>query len=631
MPRDHATTSPLEDASALREAGDFDQALNALQPLLDNAETPVKALSLAGAILLENKHQPGKALPLLERACFTDPESQPHLLKLADCLLALDRPRQALDILLPASAAPGASPDILERVARAYLKDGQKEEGLQAWQALIEGKSATPAHLASYAEALRACGRIRECLNLLQDATVTHPDSAALWKTLGETRSALGEMPAAVLAFESASKLAPEDSDLYSSILFTCQTVLQATTNDFLRTASRWESYLASSLPAKLPTHPNNPDPDRRLRVGYVSPDFRWHSVAFFFEPLLLAHDRDQFEIFCYSNSRRNDTMTDHIREHTDHWRDISTLDDEKAAALVQEDKIDLLVDLAGYTFGNRLALFARRPAPLQLAGQGYPGSRFMKSIDYWMTDDIADPPGESFPDGIGQPLPIAEGYHVFCPDPEAQFPVSPPPCERHGVITFGTFNQHWKIHPETVALWARVMKKVPGSRMLLKSTAFQHPEVLDRYLGLFENEGITRDRIRCLGSQHVKRRHFELYGQIDISLDTFPYHGTTTTCEAWWMGVPVVVLNGTRNAARVGTSLLHQMEMADEWSADSETDFVRIAVAAARDPQTLSELRHSLRDRLLQSTLGDPARYARNQEAAFRKIWHRWCSTGGA
>ena len=357
-----------------------------------------------------------------------------------------------------------------------------------------------------------------------------------------------------------------------------------------------------------------------KLRIGYVSADFRDHSVTFFLEPLLQRHDRNAFDVVCYSANPSDDTVTERLKTYADAWVDIHGLDDEELAGRMVADGIDILVDLSGRTVGNRLGVFLFQPAFLQVSYLGYPTYSGCWKIDYRLTDGVIDP-DERGPD-YEQPLRLPGS--MFCYRPPADAPeVMPPPMLQRGTVTFGSFNTVQKLSPETIALWARILRAVPNSTLLLKANSFAREQTAQRTLAALERAGVARERVTIVAGVPDRRAHLEMYGAIDIALDTFPYNGVTTTCEALWMGVPVVTACGETHASRTGASILNAVGL-HECIATSADDYVAAAVALANATEALAQLRAQLRARFAASSLRDEQAFTRNFEATLRDAWQR-------
>lgn len=369
----------------------------------------------------------------------------------------------------------------------------------------------------------------------------------------------------------------------------------------------------------------NSRDLDRPVRVAYLSPDFKIHAVVFFLQPVLAAHDPAQISVFCYSDVSKPDVVTRQLKDqHPVVWRDVSRLDDAAVEKLLQEDRIDILVDLAGHTGGNRLPLFARRVAPLQITWIGYPNGTGLQEMDYRITDPLADPPG------------ITDCYHIekllrmpdcfLCYRPGADFPeAAPPPHLTNRYITFGSFSNFKKVTTAQLDLWASILAAVPASRLLFRARGMTAERFQRDIAPVFQTHHVDPTRITVLGHARSVVENLEGYALIDIALDTFPYHGTTTTCEALCMGVPVVTLAGDSHVSRVGVSLLSAVGLTDLIAGTPE-QYLSHAVGLASDLQRLQILRESLRQSLLASSLTDNVTFTRNLESVYRAIWQRWC-----
>ena len=367
----------------------------------------------------------------------------------------------------------------------------------------------------------------------------------------------------------------------------------------------------------------NDPDPKRRLRIGYVSADFRLHSVAYFIEPLLRHHHRDRFEIYCYASVPNTDEMTERLEVLADVWRNIRHVSDADVAEQIRRDGVDILVDLAGHTQNHRLLVFARKPAPIQLTYLGYPNTTGLSSIDYRLTDAWADPPGNERWHSE-RLLRLPNGFLCFSAPRDAPA-VEPPPFISKGYVTFGCFNTMAKIQPELIELWCSILKTVPKSRLLLKNLALTDEDVRRQVERAFRRSGVGKNRLVLHGRTPSQRDHLALYHQVDIALDTFPYNGTTTSCEAMWMGVPMVSMHGELHASRVGLSLLSNLGLAD-LAVSTPEQCVAVATALAKDQTRLEQLRFSLRG-LVQQKLCGAECFATQVEDTYQDIWRQWCA----
>ena len=352
-----------------------------------------------------------------------------------------------------------------------------------------------------------------------------------------------------------------------------------------------------------------------KIKVGYVSGDFRTHSISHFFKPLLLAHNRDNFTIYCYSNVTRPDDITTYIKANTDYWRNIAGVDDKDAADQVKEDKIDILVDLAGHTANNRLLVFGYKPAPVQVAWLGYPNTTGMTAINYRFTDLIADPPGADsrYTEKL---IRLKNGFLCYSGDESIE--VSSSPCLKNGHITFGSFNNLPKLTSEVISLWSEILRTLPNARLLLKCRQFNNKGVRSRFRKIFKKNRISFKRVQLVPMLPDPKDHLKLYNKVDIALDTFPYNGTTTTCEALWMGVPVVTLRGDRHAGRVGASILTHTGLGNLVAEDLD-QYKNIALhlaGAIQNGYTLNS-----RSFMKASSLCNSALFAKNVETAYIKM----------
>jgi predicted O-linked N-acetylglucosamine transferase (SPINDLY family) len=384
---------------------------------------------------------------------------------------------------------------------------------------------------------------------------------------------------------------------------------------------TEWARVHADALLPKHLCFANPPAPARILRVGYVSPNFNDHAAAYFFASTLECHDPARVHVVCYSDTVRTDQYTDRIRSASAEWRDTGTLSHAELAELIRDDRIDILVDLSGHTEGNRLLAFARKPAPLQVTWNGYANTTGLATMDYRITDAMADPPGLTEHLHTERLLRMPEVYMAFEP-PEMAPEVNPLPALDHGHVTFGSFNAVTKLTPAVVRTWSRILQCMPDARLLV-ATMPSEPSRL-RILAMFAQHGIDAHRIDVHG--RLPRADFlALHNKADIALDPFPFHGTTTTCHSLWMGLPVVTLAGASHVSRVGVSLLSCVGM-PQLVASTEDEYVEIAVRLAQDRDALRQIRLTLRQRMAASPLTDARRFAGNLETAFRGIWTEWC-----
>jgi predicted O-linked N-acetylglucosamine transferase (SPINDLY family) len=461
-------------------------------------------------------------------------------------------------------------------------------------------------------EAVAACRRAIELA----------PDVGEAYGNLAGFLHGLGRLDEALANYRHAIALRPDDADLHSNLLYVMNYHPDIDAPMLASEHRAWAQRHADPLTAQNPAPANTRDPERRLRVGYVSPYFRHHAVNFFVEPILAAHDHAAFEVFCYSDVAVADATTQRLRGYADHWRPIVGLSDQQVAEAVRQDQIDVLVDLTGHILGgNRLGVFARKPAPVQVTYIGYQNTTGMRAMDYRLTDEYADPPGttdEYYSETLWR---LPRSFFCYLPPPLAPS-VGPSARSQRGYVTFASVNNFGKVTPYVLATWARILRSVPESRLLLLAP---RAESLRTYVSeTFRQAGVQSERIEFVGRQS-QEDYLRLLTRVDIGLDPFPFNGHTTTCDCLWMGVPVVMLAGASYASRFGGSGLVNLGL-ERLIASSQDQYVDIATRLAGDPAALETLRADLRPRMGRSPLVDGIGFTRNIEAAYREMWARWC-----
>jgi predicted O-linked N-acetylglucosamine transferase (SPINDLY family) len=456
--------------------------------------------------------------------------------------------------------------------------------------------------LGEHEKAARAAADAMKC-----DAQ--HPPVLTLQGNLslltGQVRQALGW-------YEKAVAVDPGYVDAFDNLLFVSNYDDEVDAEQLFRRHREWGEKVIDFPQVKQDggARQNN----GRIRIGFVSPDFRNHSVAFFVEPIFANLDRARFELFLYSSDRRVDTTTRRLSDYAAQWTSITALGDDPAAELIAKDRIDVLIDLAGHTAGNRLGVFARRPAPVQATYLGYPTTTGLTTVQYRLTDPVVDPEGA---ENLNTEQPVRLPASYFCYAPPADAPaVGPLPAATGDGITFGSFNNLAKIGPTAIGHWARTLKAVPGSRLLIKNRGVMNESVQREITAAFEAAGIDGGRVFFMGWEGSTESHLASYGRVDIALDTYPYNGATTTCEALWMGVPVVTLCGPMHASRMGASILGAAGLA-QFVAQDEAGFVDIAAGLAGETAALANLRAQLRAQIADSALMAHAKFTRAFEAA--------------
>lgn len=463
-----------------------------------------------------------------------------------------------------------------------------------------------------------------EALEQIERGHALAPDNPRTLNQLGMVHAALGDNDKALASFRHSAKLDPDYRIARTNLL------LSLLYSDHVTGASIYEEARAYGKLFALPgtaAHANTRDPERRLRIGFVSGDFRRHVVGLFLVPLFTHRDPSQSEYHCYSMIDTPDPFTQALSKQADRWTDIRAMSDDQLASRIRADGIDILVDLSGHTSDNRLQAFAHRPAPVQATWLGFPGTTGAPGIAYRFTDAILDPPGsESM--STETPVRLETGFFCYQPLPEwgGLLPVGELPAARNGHVTFGAFNNLAKISPTCFDSWAQILRQTPRSVLVSRAKPFALPVRREHFVAQFQHRGIDGARIRPLPYLPDPARHAEIYHDIDIHLDSHPYAGGTTTCDALWMGVPVVTLSGDRASARLGATVLHRLDHGD-LIATTADDYVRIAVALARDLPRLAHLRQNMRARFVASPLHDAQAFSRAFDSACRTLWRDWCA----
>jgi protein O-GlcNAc transferase len=624
MKPQRTTADLLERAVAHHRAGRPKEAEAAYRKVLARKPQHDRALFMLSGLLFESGRFEEASL-FLERLVAAAPHPA-YLTNLGEAY----RRQGALDAAAAACRrALAEDPDLPEahhNLGLTLMNAGAPAEARPHLERAVALRPTTPQFHVSLAWMLLQLHEVALSTAHCRRALELSPNLAAAHHHLANALTEEGDRSGAIASYRRAVELDPADHDAHSNLILVALTDPSYDAANLAAEARAWAKLHAEPLREHQRPHldDDSGNPERPLRVGYVSPDFRGHHpLRHFLMPLLRNHDRSRFDIYLYASVERPDAVTDEYRAWAgDHFRDIRQMDDVSAAELVRRDRIDILVDLAVHGAGHRLRLFACKPAPIQMTWLGYAGTTGLDSIDYRLTDHFLDPAGTDLGVYAETSLPLPESF--WCYDAlESDLAVGPLPALAAGFITFGCLGSPRKVHPGVVSLWGRVLGAVPGSRLLL--VAEEHARESMRRA--FRSAGIEADRLEFTG--RVRRRaYLEHYHRIDIGLDTFPFAGGTTSLDATWMGVPVVTLTGGTALHRAGVSIAMNLGL-PELVAGSPDQYVSIASGLARDRERLILLRAQLRSRLEASPLGDARRFARQLEAAYRTVWvHRRRST---
>jgi predicted O-linked N-acetylglucosamine transferase (SPINDLY family) len=601
-------------ASAYCEAGNFDFALSTANQAVQLAPAMFEGW-LAIGIALRELGRNREAINALKKATSL---KQTDLLAWNNLGLALQQVGAWKDAVNALQTAIKIEPDD----SRAFLHLGNIWRDLYhfdraraCYEKALQLKPDDADAWNNLGLAVQDLGLFPAALRHFERSLALNPKSNAAWNNRAGVLRDMGLAEAALKGYRKAAEFAPKDSVTWNNIIFTSQFCAGTRAKEICTEARHWGDATFGPEQTAALARSHSPKYGSRIRIGYVSPDFRAHPVAFFLLGLLKQHDRSRFQVFCYATSPKEDEWTGLLRQNAEHWSVIAGCADDEAAEIIRRDRLDLLVDLSGHTQGNRLGIFARKPARFQATYLGYPGTTGLKTVDFRITDSIADPADESIGHYVEELLFLGRCAWCYTPPSETQVALQVPSTKEGGVVTFGCFNNYAKVSDETLRMWSEIMRRVARSRLMLKADPFGDPEFVEVTLARLRSFGIGTDRVWLRPRVASRDEHFGFYNQVDIALDTFPYHGTTTTCDALWMGVPVVTRRGERHSSRVGASLLAATSLPDLITGDAER-YVDVASKIAQNRSWLSELRSNLRGRMKTSQLMDAAGLARSFES---------------
>jgi predicted O-linked N-acetylglucosamine transferase (SPINDLY family) len=526
-----------------------------------------------------------------------------------------------VDLITRAIAGNLNIPEYHYNLGNALAERKDFDQAISAYQNALRLRPDYSDALNNLSNAMVNLGRIDDAIEALVRAQVIRPDDAKIHDNLGRMLKDNGRLDDAIAAFRRAIVLKPDFAEAHSNLVYAVNFHPDFGPAEILSEARTWADRHERRFAAEIVRHANEPVPERRLKIGYISPDFRSHPVGRFLLPLFIHHDPSKVEVFCYSDVKRPDEMTARLKQFAHQWRECAGITDAELARQVREDRIDILVDLALHTAGNRLPVFARKPAPVQVTWLGYAGTTGLSAIDYRITDPYLDPPGSG--DEFYSEESIRLPHSFWCHETPPQAPeVNPLPAIGGEPITFGSFNHFTKVSSAALDLWAKILAAIPNSRLVIHIHRQNHQALA---LARFSENGIDPQRIAFVGLLPLAD-YFSQYHRIDIALDPFPHGGGATTCDALWMGVPTITLHGQTSVGRGGVSILSHVGLTD-WIAGSQEDYLSIAVKMTDGPGKLAELRSTLRQRMLKSPLMNAPQFAGEMESAFRAMWQRWCS----
>lgn len=603
---------------------DFSASRELLTQLIVEQPQHIEALHLLCRAFYQLRDLPA-SLQAAKQALDVDPTQAECEHAVAWAYFNLRQYKEALEHYRKAHEIDPAHSGYLFQIGVIHGELEQFDAAIEAYRHVLNLQPQMHAARLNLASVLERAGRYHEAIDTLQEAESLQPNSPAIPRALASTYLLCGKLKAALEAYQRAIALQPNDALTQASYVFASNYLPDMDDETRYRLHREWANRFAHVNSREFKHRDTNPE--RRLRVGYVSKNLNKHPISYFLIPLLKHHDKTQFEIYAYALNRRYDKATDRIREYTHHWRDIEGMPHDRIADLIETDEIDILIDLSSFENPPQLRIFTLRPAPILVSWLGYFHSSGM-DIDYFISDlySSTEKSAEFFSEKL-----IRLPHTRFCYEPDEYAPdVAPLPSESGKPLTFGCFNNVAKLNDEVIELWSKVLHAVPDSRLLLKARPFGDPSCISDFKSRFAIHGITNDRLIFESFSYRHRDLLEAYHQVDIALDPFPFTGGLTSFEALWMGVPVLTLPGESLVSRQTYAMLKNLYLAD-WAATSKEDYIRIAVEKSKVRTELIQLRLSLRERMQSSKLLDGGNFALNMEAVYRQMWHNWCHSQNA
>jgi predicted O-linked N-acetylglucosamine transferase (SPINDLY family) len=604
-------------------AGRLDEAEPAYRAILARDPANVAAHAQLG-MLLRARRRLEPACDSYRRAIALAPQNDVPYGNLGRALRELGRRDQALIAFARAARIKPGSADILSMAANLLAEIREFARARRcARMALALRPDLFGAHL-NLGNAEKGLGRPRGAIASIRRALAIDPVSALAHNSVASAFRDDGMASPAIAGFRRTLVLQPDAAFAHSNLIFALDFAPARSAADIQRECRRWYGAHARKHAASATPHANTPEPDRRLRIGYVSADLRQHSAAYGFSPLLLAYDRARFDVTCYSNTEREDEYSAHLRRSVDRWRLASAMTDEALVAAVRQDGIDILVDLSGHTAGNRLLAFARKPAPVQVTVMG----TGVREIDHLLSDPVLIPPAEqawyteqvTYLEHQGETI----AFNAYSPLPGLP-PVGPLPALQAGHVTFGCLNRFSKMSDAALALWAEILRHAPAARLLLKAAELDDAPTRDRIVGFFGARGVDARRLDLRGRTSLNE-HLGTCHEIDLALDPFPHGGGITTLEMLWMGVPAITLRGDTISGRTSTAVQAPLGLHDVIARTPE-GYRDAALRLSADLPALASRRAGLRPRMAASPAAEPRLYAAAVERAYRAMWRRWCA----
>jgi predicted O-linked N-acetylglucosamine transferase (SPINDLY family) len=577
--------------------------------------------NLGAVLAVQGRYE--EAIACYRQALSAKPNYGDAFNNLGISLTELGRMDEAVASLEQAIRLNPRDPSCYFNLGRALQKRGRLDDAVRAYHQALALRPNYADVQNNLGVALTHQGRLDEAESRLREPLAQDPTSAGTWNNLGNALKEQGRLDEAIVCYQRAMQVKPDNAEAHANLLVCLNYDPRVSPGELLEEHRRWgRDYGNATLIGPDPGH--NRDPERRLRIGYVSPDFYNHPVACFVRPILGNHDPQQVEVFCYAEVSAPDTVTEWCRSRAQGWRSTCGQSDVQLAHQIAADKIDILVDLAGHTANSRVRAFAYRPAPVQATYLGYPNTTGLRTIDYWLTDAIADPQGEA-PASTEEVVRLPGCFCCYAPPESAPEP-NPLPALKTGHLTLGSLQNLAKINSAVLDLWCALLKALPTARLLVFRSSLRG-RTRDYILRQFTDRGIPPQRLDMRHLPEDTAGYLGVYRAVDLSLDTFPWSGHTTACESLWMGVPILTLYGNRHASRMAASVLTCLGLG-EFVAKTPDEYIAAAVRVAGDLDSLAQLRGRLRRQMQESPLCDGKTFTRGLEEVYRDLWQRWCLT---
>jgi len=613
----------MQQAISFFEQGNMIEAKEKCEYILSHNPHHPDALHLSG-IIVGQIGQLSLGIQLIQKAISLYDQDSSYHSNLAIFLARIGELNKAIQQYKIALSLKPDDPGILNNLGMALYYQKNIRQSLPYFIRALEIKPEyyeARIHLSMAYEALNQIDSAIKCCQYVISQSINRHQVAMAYNQLGNLWLKKAFVPEAIESYKNALNNDNTEHQIWSNYLLTLNYDSDQTPRNIFSAHKEWGEWMSSAI-FPVSFHNNMPDMERPIRIGYLSPDFRMHPVSFFIEPLLKHHDNRIIEVYCYSDVQKTDLVTSRLKQYSHIWKNISGHSNDYVSELIQSDGIDILIDLSGHTAKNRLCVFARKPAPIQLSYLGYANTTGLKTMDYRLTDSYSNP--ENSDHLYSEKLIRIDPCFCCYQPPDIRIEISALPALSNKRITFGAFHNLSKVSQDTLQLWTQLLHVIPDSQLILQSISLSDVKTVYRFQQWFEANEIELNRVEFLGYQsfdtYLKNHH-----KIDILLDTQPWSGHTIACHGLWMGIPIITLEGAQYAGRMVGSILKTLGM-QNWIANTQTDYLKKAIYWSNNREQLAELRTSIRLKLLNSPVCDAVSFTKKIEMTFRQLWMKWC-----